>query len=57
MALVLGRKPGEKIIVEHLGERMEIEVIKTEDGMLRLSIEANRNFQILREELDSGSDS
>ncbi|MGP4060992.1 carbon storage regulator [Halobacillus sp. H74] len=57
MALVLGRKPGEKLIVEHLGEKMEIEVIKTDDGMLRLGIEAGRNFKVLREELYSDSDS
>lgn len=51
MALVLGRSPGEAIIMEHPnGEIVRIEVIKN-DGMLRLKIEAPRSVEVYREEI------
>ncbi|MCP3032919.1 carbon storage regulator [Halobacillus sp. A1] len=51
MALVIGRNPGEKIIVEHKGETLVIEAIKTEDGLLRIGLEAASSFKIAREEI------
>ncbi|TCP21730.1 carbon storage regulator CsrA [Scopulibacillus darangshiensis] len=48
MALVLGRKPGESIIIN---DDIKITVIKTEDNMLRLSIDAPKDVSIVREEL------
>lgn len=48
MALVIGRKPGESV---YIGDDIKITVIKTEDEMLRLKIEAPKDMYILREEL------
>ncbi|MBG9587225.1 carbon storage regulator [Cytobacillus firmus] len=48
MALVVGRKPGESIVI---GDNIKITVIKTDDKMLRLKIEAPKDVPILREEL------
>ncbi|WLD92967.1 carbon storage regulator [Alkalihalobacillus sp. AL-G] len=48
MALVIGRKPGESIIIDG---NIKITVIKTEDSMLRLKIDAPKNVPIVREEL------
>ncbi|RWR05680.1 carbon storage regulator [Siminovitchia fortis] len=52
MALVVGRKAGEAIILENSRDdtQMRIEVIK-EDGLLRLKIEAPKHIQIYREEI------
>jgi carbon storage regulator len=51
MGLVLGRAPGEAVIMEtKSGEKIRIEVIKT-DGMLRLKIEAPKEVEIYREEI------
>lgn len=50
MALVLGRKAGEAVII---GGNIRVEVVKTEDGLLRLKIEAPKEVQIVREELIS----
>lgn len=47
MALVVGRKPGESILI---GKDIKITVIK-DDGMLRLKIEAPKEINIVREEL------
>lgn len=48
MALVLGRKPGESIIING---NIRVTVIKTEDSLLRLSIEAPKEVSIVREEM------
>jgi len=50
MALVIGRKPGESVFI---GDDIKVTVIKTEDDMLRLRIEAPKDMYILREELVS----
>jgi carbon storage regulator len=48
MALVLGRKTGESIIING---NIKVTVIKTEDGLLKLSIEAPKEVNIVREEM------
>jgi carbon storage regulator len=48
MALVVGRKPGESILI---GDDIKITVIKTDDNMLRLKVEAPKDISIVREEL------
>lgn len=52
MGLVLGRKPGQEVIlIGPNNEKIVIGVVKTEDDMLRLNIDAPKDFQILRSEL------
>ena len=46
--LVIGRKKGEAFLI---GEDIEITVVKVEDGMVKLAIEAPRDISILRKEL------
>ena len=46
--LVLGRKPGEYIIID---ENIKIKVVKSENGSLRLAIEAPRDINIIRGEI------
>jgi carbon storage regulator len=46
--LVITRKKGEGILI---GEDIEITVVKTEDGSVKLSISAPKNITILRKEL------
>jgi carbon storage regulator len=48
MALVLGRKPGESVLI---GDGIRVTVIKTEDSQLRLRIEAPKDVRIMREEI------
>ncbi|UZJ79572.1 carbon storage regulator [Fictibacillus sp. KU28468] len=48
MALVVGRKPGESIIIN---DNIKVTVIKTDDNMLRLKIDAPKEVSIVREEL------
>ncbi|MDY0409718.1 carbon storage regulator [Virgibacillus soli] len=52
MALVVGRKAGEAIILDNNqdGSKLRIEVVK-DDGMLRLKIEAPQHINIYREEI------
>ncbi|WP_226581048.1 carbon storage regulator [Halobacillus litoralis] len=57
MALVLGRKPGEKIIIEHKDEICEVEVVKSPDGHLRLKLTGDKSFNFYREEVFKGNDS
>ncbi len=57
MALVLGREPGEKvIIIDDHNKEIEVEVIKT-GGSLRLKITAPPEFQIVRGEIYEGNNS
>jgi len=46
--LVLGRKPGEYIVI---GENIKVKVVKSENGDLRLAIEAPKNVKITRGEV------
>jgi carbon storage regulator len=52
MGLVIGRKPGEHVVlIGPDNSEILIGVVKTEDGMLRLNIDAPKDYQILRGEL------
>jgi carbon storage regulator len=46
--LVLTRKKGESVLI---GDNIEITVIKTDDGGVKLAINAPKNIVILRKEL------
>lgn len=46
--LVISRKKGESILI---GDDIEITVVKTEEGSVKLSIAAPKNITILRKEL------
>jgi carbon storage regulator len=46
--LVLGRKPGEYIVIN---DKIIVKVIKSEDGHLRLAINAPKDVEIIRGEL------
>lgn len=46
--LVLGRKPGEYIMI---GDKIIVRVVKSEDGDLRLAIQAPKDMNIVRGEL------
>ena len=46
--LVIGRKPGEYIMI---GDNIKVKVIKSEDGDLRLAIDAPKEIRITRGEL------
>jgi carbon storage regulator len=46
--LVLGRKPGEYIIIDN---NIIVKVVKSEEGHLRLAIDAPKHISIVRGEL------
>ena len=46
--LVLGRKPGEYVMI---GKDIMVKVIRSEDGNLRLAIDAPKSTNIIRGEL------
>jgi carbon storage regulator len=46
--LVLGRKPGEYVMI---GKEIMVKVIKSEEGDLRLAINAPRSMNIIRGEI------
>ena len=46
--LVLGRKPGEYVMI---GKDIMVKVIKSDDGDLRLAIDAPKNLNIIRGEI------
>lgn len=46
--LVVGRKPGQSIVIN---EKIIVSVIKSEDGQLRLAIDAPKEVPIVRGEL------
>jgi carbon storage regulator len=48
--LVLTRKPGERIVIAKV---IVIEVLETEDGSVRLGIQAPRNVPIRRESAET----
>jgi carbon storage regulator len=49
--LVLGRKPGEFVVI---GDSIMVKVIRSEEGDLRLAIDAPKNVDIMRGELYAG---
>lgn len=46
--LVIGRKPGEYIMI---GDEIKVKVVKSENGDLRLAVEAPRDIKITRGEI------
>lgn len=46
--LVIGRKPGEYVMI---GDNIKVKVVKSDQGDLRLAIEAPRDIEITRGEL------
>ena len=46
--LVMGRKPGEYVMI---GDNIKVKVVRSEDGDLRLAIDAPKNIRIMRGEL------
>ena len=46
--LVLGRKPGEYIVID---EKIKVKVVKSENGQLRLAIDAPKEMKIMRGEV------
>lgn len=46
--LVLGRRPGEFILIDG---KIMVKVVKSEDGHLRLAIDAPKDISIIRGEL------
>lgn len=55
MGLVVGRKPGEKlVIVDPTGQEVTVEVVLTDGGSLRLKIDAPKSFKLIRGELYHG---
>lgn len=54
--LVLSRRPGERVAVDHAGERLWVAVVLDERGRLRLSFDGPRSFDVSREEILPGPD-
>ena len=52
--LVLGRKPGEYIMI---GDNIKVKVVKSDEGDLRLAIQAPKDITITRGELIDNQDS
>lgn len=46
--LVLGRKPGEYVMI---GDNIKIKVVKSDEGNLRLAIDAPKDLSIIRGEI------
>lgn len=46
--LVLGRKPGEYIVI---GDNIKVKVVKSDNGDLRLAIDAPKDIKITRGEV------
>ncbi|SNS18388.1 carbon storage regulator, CsrA [Anaerovirgula multivorans] len=46
--LVLGRRPGEYVLI---GDNIKVQVVKSKEGDLRLSIEAPKEIPVIRGEL------
>ncbi|MFB5660995.1 carbon storage regulator [Alteribacillus sp. HJP-4] len=46
--LVLGRKPGEYVVIN---DQIKVQVVKSENGHLRLAIDAPREIPIVRGEV------
>lgn len=50
--LILTRKKGESIII---GDNIQIQVLNVKGGQVRIGIDAPREFQIFREEIESSA--
>jgi len=50
--LILTRKKGESIII---GDNIQIQVLNVKGGQVRIGIDAPREFQIFREEIESNA--
>ena len=46
--LVLGRKPGEYVMI---GDHIKVQVVKSDNGNLRLAIDAPKDYPITRGEI------
>jgi carbon storage regulator len=46
--LVLGRKPGEYVVIN---DKIIVKVVKNQEGLLRLAIDAPQDINIMRGEL------
>lgn len=61
MALMLGRKPGEKVIIQDdQGKEIEVQVVKADGSLnngLKLRITAPPEFNIVRGEIYDGNNS
>lgn len=49
--LVLGRKPGEYVVI---GKDIKVKVVRSNDGDLRLAIDAPKHLNIVRGEIYEG---
>ncbi|GAF92254.1 unnamed protein product [marine sediment metagenome] len=49
--LVLTRKFGESIRINHMGETLELRIVKLHGSSCRLGFDGSKTFQILRREL------
>jgi carbon storage regulator CsrA len=49
--LILGRKLGEKIVIETNGETIEIVVTRIDHKMIKIGVKASDNVRIMRAEL------
>lgn len=50
--LILTRKKGESIII---GDNIQIQVLNVKGGQVRIGIDAPREFQIFREEIEASA--
>jgi carbon storage regulator len=48
LMLVLGRKPGEYVVIDN---KIKVKVVKSDEGHLRLAIDAPREIPIVRGEV------
>ena len=51
MPLILSRKPGESILIRVDGRKIKITAVETRGRVMSLSIEAERDIYIAREEI------
>lgn len=54
--LILERKEGESLTIDHKGETLAVSIHETRDGKVRLSFEGPESFEIWREEVPSGEE-
>ena len=54
--LVLGRKITERIIVEHAGERLVIEIVEARGDKARIGLNGPKSFVVLRDEVSGAAD-
>lgn len=51
--LILERKEGESLAIDHEGETLTVSIHETRDGKVRLGFEGPESFEIWREEVPS----